>query len=431
MNNLGDSNLKEKYLLGLKTAGFFYCGVSVYFLVVLIFFPWLSNKQLLTYLITWQIIAAIVQGTIAYFANTKNYNLFTILLVAEVTLHALIVIGLQTADLSSDVSINSNNILGRQAIEIFIMPVLFMILCILFFRPIIFYYFAGFLTFLLLLGLSPIIFNTGVFFTIEREIIYSNNLAIDTQGFSGSASLFFWSFAVCIAIIWQANKHAKSSASFEKTSLVLSRYFSPEIKEEIENSDLDFDNQNPKDLDVAILFTDIVGFTKLSEKMPPKDILKLLSGYQAIMIEAIFENKGTVDKFIGDAVMANFGTPKSSGNDAQNAFNCALSMNKKLKNWNNSRLEQGLSTIEHRIGIHFGPCVVGNIGNEQRTEFAIIGDPVNVASRICDACKKFDTNLIISQDVANRIKIIPKSEIIENFEIRGRKNTIDLVKIYS
>tara|TARA_Y100000994_G_scaffold8696_1_gene7258 strand:- start:17 stop:1312 length:1296 start_codon:yes stop_codon:yes gene_type:complete len=431
MNNLGDSNLKEKYLLGLKTAGFFYCGVSVYFLVVLIFFPWLSNKQLLTYLITWQIIAAIVQGTIAYFANTKNYNLFTILLVAEVTLHALIVIGLQTADLSSDVSINSNNILGRQAIEIFIMPVLFMILCILFFRPIIFYYFAGFLTFLLLLGLSPIIFNTGVFFTIEREIIYSNNLAIDTQGFSGSASLFFWSFAVGIAIIWQANKHAKSSASFEKTSLVLSRYFSPEIKEEIENSDLDFDNQNPKDLDVAILFTDIVGFTKLSEKMPPKDILKLLSGYQAIMIESIFENKGTVDKFIGDAVMANFGTPKSSGNDAQNAFNCALSMNKKLKNWNNSRLEQGLSTIEHRIGIHFGPCVVGNIGNEQRTEFAIIGDPVNVASRICDACKKFDTNLIISQDVANRIKIIPKSEIIENFEIRGRKNTIDLVKIYS
>ena len=431
MNNLGDSNLKEKYLLGLKTAGFFYCGVSVYFLVVLIFFPWLSNKQLLTYLITWQIIAAIVQGTIAYFASTKNYNLFTILLVAEVTLHALIVIGLQTADLSSDVSINSNNILGRQAIEIFIMPVLFMILCILFFRPIIFYYFAGFLTFLLLLGLSPIIFNTGVFFTIEREIIYSNNLAIDTQGFSGSASLFFWSFAVGIAIIWQANKHAKSSASFEKTSLVLSRYFSPEIKEEIENSDLDFDNQNPKDLDVAILFTDIVGFTKLSEKMPPKDILKLLSGYQAIMIEAIFENKGTVDKFIGDAVMANFGTPKSSGNDAQNAFNCALSMNKKLKNWNNSRLEQGLSIIEHRIGIHFGPCVVGNIGNEQRTEFAIIGDPVNVASRICDACKKFDTNLIISQDVANRIKIIPKSEIIENFEIRGRKNTIDLVKIYS
>ena len=431
MNNLVDSNLKEKYLLGLKTAGFFYCGVSVYFLVVLIFFPWLSNKQLLTYLITWQIIAAIVQGTIAYFANTKNYNLFTILLVAEVTLHALIVIGLQTADLSSDVSINSNNILGRQAIEIFIMPVLFMILCILFFRPIIFYYFAGFLTFLLLLGLSPIIFNTGVFFTIEREIIYSNNLAIDTQGFSGSASLFFWSFAVGIAIIWQANKPAKSSASFEKTSLVLSRYFSPEIKEEIENSDLDFDNQNPKDLDVAILFTDIVGFTKLSEKMPPKDILKLLSGYQAIMIEAIFENKGTVDKFIGDAVMANFGTPKSSGNDAQNAFNCALSMNKKLKNWNNSRLEQGLSTIEHRIGIHFGPCVVGNIGNEQRTEFAIIGDPVNVASRICDACKKFDTNLIISQDVANRIKIIPKSEIIENFEIRGRKNTIDLVKIYS
>ena len=192
-----------------------------------------------------------------------------------------------------------------------------------------------------------------------------------------------------------------------------------------------FDEETGKEQQVAILFTDIKGFTEISEHLKPEEVVSLLSEYQKRMIKAVFENKGTVDKFIGDAVMANFGTPKSSGNDAQNAFNCALSMNKKLKNWNNSRLEQGLSTIEHRIGIHFGPCVVGNVGNEQRTEFAIIGDPVNVASRICDACKKFDTNLIISQDVANRIKIIPKSEIIENFEIRGRKNTIDLVKVYS
>ena len=73
-----------------------------------------------------------------------------------------------------------------------------------------------------------------------------------------------------------------------------------------------------------------MGFTKLSEKMDPKDVMEMLSEYQAIMMEAIFENKGTVDKFIGDAVMANFGTPKSHGNDAQNAFNCAVSINLKV-----------------------------------------------------------------------------------------------------
>ena len=217
----------------------------------------------------------------------------------------------------------------------------------------------------------------------------------------------------------------------ERANAVLGRYFSPEIKEEIEKSEGTLDKESSKDLDIAILFTDIVGFTKLSEKMDPKDVLSLLSEYQTMMVDSIFSHKGTVDKFIGDAVMANFGTPKSAGNDAQNAFDCALTMNKKLKDWNKLRNEQGLQQIEHRIGIHYGPCVFGNIGSELRTEFAVIGDPVNVASRICDSCKEFDTNFIISKDVASRIGLKCKYEDIQNYKIRGRKEGMDLVKIYN
>ena len=187
----------------------------------------------------------------------------------------------------------------------------------------------------------------------------------------------------------------KATQKAERSNAVLGRYFSPDIKNEIEMTGGSLDQQKPKDLDVAILFTDIVGFTKMSEKMDPKDVLALLSEYQAIMVESIFKHNGTVDKFIGDAVMANFGTPKSAGNDAKNAFDCALTMNAKLKEWNKSRIDKGLPVIEHRIGIHYGACVVGNIGSELRTEFAVIGDPVNVASRICDSCKEFDTNFII------------------------------------
>ena len=148
------------------------------------------------------------------------------------------------------------------------------------------------------------------------------------------------------------------------------------------------------------------------------------------MVEAIFECKGTVDKFIGDAVMANFGTPKSHGNDAQNAFDCAILMNEKLSEWNKKRETDGLAKITHRIGIHYGPCVVGNMGSEQRVEFAIIGDVVNVASRICDACKNFDTNFIVSSDLAGRINISNRQEAVSNFVIRGRREAIDLVKIY-
>jgi|GEM_PF-1859219 len=222
----------------------------------------------------------------------------------------------------------------------------------------------------------------------------------------------------------------RSSVTLEKTKDNYRRFFSPEIGEEIEAGEIVIGREGSREADVAVLFTDISGFTKLSEKMDPEDVLDLLSAYQTLMVDAIFQHKGTVDKFIGDAVMANFGTPRSHGNDAQNAFDCGVLMNQKLDEWNEERKAQSLPVIHHRIGIHFGECVVGNMGSEQRLEFAVIGDAVNVASRICDAAKNFDTNFLISADVAARITHELPSEDLPDVSIRGREGSIDLVKIY-
>ena len=102
------------------------------------------------------------------------------------------------------------------------------------------------------------------------------------------------------------------------------------------------------------MFTDIDGFTELSETLSSKEIIELLSDYQDRMIRPIFKNSGTVDKFIGDSVMATFGTPVSQGNDAQNAFNCAREMQIAMRQWTKERKDNNQPTITHRIGISYG-----------------------------------------------------------------------------
>ena len=269
-----------------------------------------------------------------------------------------------------------------------------------------------------------------VYFTSDAQLLANDGNAVSEGRFFDYVTLYSL-YLVAIASVAFYNRWVlRSTVELEKSRANYSRYFSPDVRDEIESSTNNANEKSSRDLTVAVMFTDIVGFTKLSEKMQPKEVLELLSEYQTLMVDAIFQHKGTVDKFIGDAVMANFGTPKSHGNDAQNAFDCALLMNKKLSDWNIEREKKGLVKIEHRIGIHYGPCVAGNMGSEQRVEFAVIGDVVNVASRICDACKEFDTNFLVSLDLEKKVTHKEDNERVSNYKIRGRKDTIDLVKIY-
>ena len=268
------------------------------------------------------------------------------------------------------------------------------------------------------------------YFTDDWSLLLRDGYAISSWMFRDNLTTSIFLVVLLLGIAFFNRYVLRATLSFERANAALGRYFSPEVKDEIENANSVFANQEPKDMRVAVMFTDLISFTKTSEPMDPKDVLKLLSEYQTIMVDCIFKCGGTVDKFIGDAVMANFGTPRSHGNDAQNAFDCALMMHRRMNEWNTERQSSGLDPINHRVGIHYGDCVVGNMGSEHRVEFAVIGDTVNVASRICDACKQHDTDFLISGEMAAQIVNPYRSEIVKNETIKGRSEPIDLIKIY-
>jgi adenylate cyclase len=133
---------------------------------------------------------------------------------------------------------------------------------------------------------------------------------------------------------------------------------------------------------ITILFADIRGFTRISEHAPPEKIVGLLNRYFSAMTDIIFAHGGTLDKYLGDGLMALFGAPTTTPEDASNALNTAVAMQRRLLGFNLELREEGLPEIGVGIGLHTGEVTVGYIGSERRSEYTAIGDSVNTASRL-------------------------------------------------
>ncbi len=130
------------------------------------------------------------------------------------------------------------------------------------------------------------------------------------------------------------------------------------------------------------MFADIVGFTKFAERQTADQVVSTLRGFHARMERAVFDNGGTLDKFLGDGLMATFGTPDPGPHDASNAVRCGHAMLAAIEDWNRERRASGAEPIALSVGLHCGTVVLGDIGSERRLEFAVLGDVVNVASRL-------------------------------------------------
>ena len=196
-----------------------------------------------------------------------------------------------------------------------------------------------------------------------------------------------------------------------------SRYVSPELCEEI--------LKNPGLLalggrrqEVTVLFADIRNFTSMSEAMAPEAVVEVLNTYFTEMVDLVFKYQGTLDKFVGDALMAVFGVPLPLPQAATRAVECALAMQRHLRQMQAA----GQTPIQGmRIGINTGEAIVGNIGSNKRMDFTVVGDAVNVAARLQELAKEVDADTLISQAtfqaLEGQFQTVPEPSVV----LRGRK----------
>jgi adenylate cyclase len=210
----------------------------------------------------------------------------------------------------------------------------------------------------------------------------------------------------------------------------LSRYFSPNIVELLASQDEPLGAGRRET--VAVLFADIVAFTRMAEEMAPEDVLALLREFHARMTAEIFASGGTVDQYMGDGIIAVFGATAASPNDAASALNCAEMMLETLERWNHERGEKGDARLDIGIGLNYGPVVLGDVGSEHGMSFTAIGDTVNTAARLQVMTRSLKTPLVVADAVVRAVQassleaanLIGRLEDQGEHNLRGRTSTV-------
>lgn len=218
----------------------------------------------------------------------------------------------------------------------------------------------------------------------------------------------------------------------EKEKKYVRNTFSRFVSAEVVNNILD--NGNSIELggelrEVAIFFSDICGFTSMSEKMDPAEIVEMLNEYFTEMTDIVFKYDGTLNKYIGDAIMAIYGAPVAMENASERALRASLEMREKLSLFNENRIKDGKIPVHMGMGLHWGKVLVGNIGSPRQMEYTVIGDAVNVCSRIEGLTRHFDTDLLISDALYDEVRDLIEVETLEPVDVKGKSRKIIVHKV--
>ncbi|HJU90861.1 MAG TPA: adenylate/guanylate cyclase domain-containing protein [Gemmatimonadaceae bacterium] len=256
-------------------------------------------------------------------------------------------------------------------------------------------------------------------------VLYVDNLT-STHRFGDEDLDFLIAFSGIAAV---AIENSAFAERIRREALVRSnfeRYFAPALAARIANAPESVKLGGDR-CQTAVLFSDIRGFTALSETMLPEQVATLLSEYLTAMVEVVFRHGGTLDKFIGDAILAQWGAPIGSPDDADRAMAAALDMLEELDGLNEKWRAEGRPQLQVGIGLNVGEVFAGNIGSEKRLEFTVIGDAVNIASRLCATAEGGE--ILLTDSMRSALHRPPRLRERGALEMRGKSQTVSVYSV--
>ncbi len=256
-------------------------------------------------------------------------------------------------------------------------------------------------------------------------VLYVDNVTT-THRFSDEDFEYLIAFAGIAAAAIENSQFAQRIQREMLARENMARYFAPKVAERIANS-REATRLGGDKRPVAVLFSDIRGFTAMSETMNPDDMAQLLSEYFTEMVDCVFRNDGTLDKFIGDAVMAQWGAPIASPDDPDKAMRAAIEMIQELDRLNAKWASEGRPQMQIGIGLNFGEAFAGNIGSERRLEFTVIGDTVNTASRLCSAAGARE--ILFTDELRRALRTPPRLEERPPLELKGKSQAVPVYRV--
>ena len=257
----------------------------------------------------------------------------------------------------------------------------------------------------------------------EQERVFENEFSLKSGSKKISVNISFspvfdeeMTFSGIVIAIDDLSKINKVKSTFKK-------YVSKNIVDKLLESENSL-NLGGTESEITILFSDIRGFTSMSEKLSPTQIVKLLNKYFKSMIDVVFKFNGTLDKIVGDELMVLYGVPLKSKGDTENAVKTAIQMFKSLDKFNERIVKDGFKPFKIGIGINKGKAVSGNIGSDQQMNYTVIGDTINLGARLCSHAKS--GQILISNSVKGVIGDNYDFKKIPTIKVKGKSKPIEV-----